>query len=375
MTSQFSSKDRILVASWSQAGHPMRVGTIYVDGKKVRQLRSRKGWTQEDLARHTGCSKKTIENAEAGRPVLLYTVSCLAKAFQLEHEVLLLPEAAPAPRPDKDVAPSPFSWRTAIRQAEAFFDRDHEQATVRKYLQDRQCCQVVGPRRIGKSSLLRQVERMARVWDENAVVAYLDLQDPRCFTLTGWVDHAARQFGMSMPGGADLVNFSEGLDDLLSAGRQPILCLDEFEELTYRRHEFTRDFFAALRSCGQKPISILTASQKRLRELTDGADPSSPFYNIFPPLELGPFAAADAEDFVHLERPGVPSFSRTEKKRILEFAQGHPLALQVACFQVLRAKETGASVETALAAARAEMGGYLSSEQTATRSADIDVCI
>jgi transcriptional regulator with XRE-family HTH domain len=346
----------------------MRVGTIYVDGTKVRQLRSRKGWTQEDLARHTGCSKKTIENAEAGRPVLLYTVSCLAQAFQLERHELLLAQTAPPQRPDKNVAPSPFSWRTAIRQSEAFFDRDHEQDTLRKYLQDRQCCQVVGLRRIGKSSLLRQVERMARAWDESAVVAYLDLQDPRCFTLAGWVDHAARQFGLSTAGGMDLVKFSEGLDELLSQGRQPILCLDEFEELTYRRHEFTRDFFAALRSCGQKPISILTASQKRLRELTDAADPSSPFYNIFPPLELGPFAPADAEDFVNLERSGMPPFTRAEKMRILEFAQGHPLALQVACFHVLRAKETGAGLETALASAAAEMDGYLSSERALRES-------
>jgi transcriptional regulator with XRE-family HTH domain len=343
----------------------MRVGTIYVDGRKVRQLRSRKGWTQEDLARRTGCSKKTIENAEAGRPVLLYTVSCIAQALQMSHEDLLLPEAAPVfARPDKTVAPSPFSWRTAIRHGEAFFDRENEQDTLRKYLQDRQCCQIVGPRRIGKSSLLRQIERMAACWDASAVVAYLDLQDPRCFTLSGWVEHAARQFGVPVAGGMDLVKFSEGLDDLLFEGRPPILCLDEFEELTYRRGEFTRDFFAALRSCGQKPISIITGSQKRLRELTDTADPSSPFYNIFPPLELGRFDPADAEDFVNLERPGVPPFARLEKKRILEFAQGHPLALQVACFQVLRAKETGISLETGLANAADEMTGYLSSEQT-----------
>jgi hypothetical protein len=265
-------------------------------------------------------------------------------------------------KPEKPVSPSPFSWRTGIRQPEAFFDRDTEQETLRKYLQDRQCCQIVGPRRIGKSSLLRQVERMAVHWGGNAVVAYLDLQDPRCFTLSGWLEHAARQLGLATAGGMDLVKFSEGLDDLLNQGCQPILCLDEFEELTYRRQEFTRDFFAALRSCGQKPISILTASQRRLRELTDASDPSSPFYNIFPPLELGPFAPADAEDFVNVDRPGVSGFARAEKKRILDFAGGHPLALQVVCFHVLRAKETGNGLETGLANAADEMTGYLSGE-------------
>ncbi len=67
----------------------MRVGTVFVDGKKIRQLRSRMGMTQEDLARKTGCSKRTIENVEAGRPVLLYTVSCVAQVLHIDQAELL----------------------------------------------------------------------------------------------------------------------------------------------------------------------------------------------------------------------------------------------------------------------------------------------
>src|SRR5262249_27394867 len=183
---------------------------------------------------------------------------------------------------------------------------------------------------------------------------------PRCFTLAGWLEHVSRQFGFTAAQ-TDLVTFSEHLDDLLAQGRHPVLCLDEFEELTWRRQEFTRDFFAALRSCGQKPMSIITASQKRLRDLTDASDPSSPFYNIFPPLDLGPFATADAADFVSLRRPGVPPFSAAEKEKILEAAKGHPLALQVFCFHVLEAKENGGSWLEGIRAAEDEMNGYFSS--------------
>src|SRR5262249_29479655 len=151
---------------------------------------------------------------------------------------------------------------------------------------------------------------------------------------------AGRQFGLP-PAAVDLVKLSEHLDTLLTHGRQPVLCLDEFEELTLRRGEFSRDFFVALRACGQKPMSIITASQKRLHELTDPHDDRSPYHNIFPAVELGPFAAADAADFVSQRRPGVRPFKAEEKAGILAFASGHPLALQVACFHVLEAAEHG----------------------------------
>jgi hypothetical protein len=58
------------------------------------------------------------------------------------------------------------------------------------------------------------------------------------------------------------------------------------------------------------------------------------------PLPLGPFRPADAEDFVSIHRPGAPAFTPDEKGAILEFATGHPLALQVACYHMLEAKNS-----------------------------------
>jgi class 3 adenylate cyclase len=239
--------------------------------------------------------------------------------------------------------PNPFIWRQGITNPEDFFDREREQRTIRDYLRGRQNCQIVGPRRISKTSLLRMVEHRATEWEQVAVVAYLDLQDPRCHTLSKWLALASRQFGWPVTP-ASLADFIEQVEGVLAGGRHPVLCLDEFEELTKHRGEFTRDFFLTLRACGQMGMSIITASQRPLHELTDASDPTSPFYNTFPLLRLGPFAAADAEDFVNLRRAGVPPFRPEEKKAILEFAKGHPLALQVACSNVLDAREDGASL-------------------------------
>lgn len=256
------------------------------------------------------------------------------------------------------VAPNPFIWRGGITRAEDFFDRDSEQRILRAYLHGRQNCQIVGPRRIGKTSLLRQIERAAPAWEQRAVVAYLDLQDPRCFTLVGWFTLAASQFlWLKVP--ATLAEFSDCIDDTLSHGLRPVLCLDEFEELTARRTEFGRDFFLTLRSCAQSGLSIVTASRRLLSELTERGDPSSPFYNTFPVSRLGPFDPQNARDFVNLHRYGVPVFTPRERDAILDFAKGNPLALQVACFHLLEAKQHDGTLIVALQKATDDMKAHL----------------
>jgi class 3 adenylate cyclase len=255
-------------------------------------------------------------------------------------------------------APNPFIWRAGITKAEDFFDRDKEQHTLRAYLRGGQNCQVVGPRRISKTSLLRRIEHRAREWEQSAVVAYMDLQDPRCFTLSGWLTLASRQFSRPAPA-AGLAEFMEHIEEMLAGGRHPVLCLDEFEELTKRRVEFTRDFFLTLRACGQKGMSIVTASRKPLHDLTEGGDPTSPFYNTFPLLRLGPFVDADAEDFVNFRRVGIAPFKAEERKAILAFAKGHPLALQVSCFHTLEARENGDGLATAIQMSADEMKALL----------------
>ena len=44
-------------------------GTVLPNGDRVRELRDGKNWTQGFLAEKADCSKKTIENIEAGRHV------------------------------------------------------------------------------------------------------------------------------------------------------------------------------------------------------------------------------------------------------------------------------------------------------------------
>ena len=257
---------------------------------------------------------------------------------------------------------NPFSSRATISDDAYFHDRKTECRTVRDYLRVRGNCQLVGARRIGKSSVLRFVERHCAEWCPSCRVAYLDLQDPRCYTLTGWLKEVAHGFRLpTVP--HTLAELMEAVEGLLRSGVHPVLFLDEFGEMAKRSHEFSKEVFHTLRACGQHPqggMSILTAAPKRLSELTDPHSDSSPFFNTFPVLTIRRFAPADARAYVEMERLGVPSFTITEKERILEFAQDHPLALQTACYHVLAAREVGEELPAALKRAREELGDMLS---------------
>jgi hypothetical protein len=127
------------------------------------------------------------------------------------------PAGAPVVAPEP-TAGNPFVWRGGITEAAAFFNRDREERTVREFLRKRQSCQLVGPRRIGKTSLLRQVQRLAPVSEPSIVVAYLDLQHPGCATLSGWLRRVAKAFGWSTRPG-DLVEFAESLERWWTRGR------------------------------------------------------------------------------------------------------------------------------------------------------------
>ena len=260
-----------------------------------------------------------------------------------------------------DFSLNPFIWRGAITRAEDFFGRDTEQRLILDRLRGRQNCQIVGPRRVGKTSLLRQVERLVEKWEgASAMTAYIDLQSPHSFTLDGWLEQAGRQFSWSKAP-RSLADFFEAIESTLSTGVHPILFLDEFEEVMSRPTEFTRDFFVTLRACGELGLSIITATRQPLSEITEPGELTSPFYNEFPLLSLGIFSQGNAEDFLNVDRSGMPSFTVEERKAVLEFAKGHPLALQIASFHIVEARQRDYSLTSAMRRANDDMNAHFPS--------------
>ena len=75
----------------SDTGHSgqQRRRTVAVDGERLRDLRFRRGWTQQELSVAAGLSLRTIEHAEAGRRVSLQTITLIAKALSERVESLI----------------------------------------------------------------------------------------------------------------------------------------------------------------------------------------------------------------------------------------------------------------------------------------------
>lgn len=258
---------------------------------------------------------------------------------------------------ESDYVPNPFTWRKGIDSADAFFNREDEQLILRDFIHTRQNCQIVGPRRIGKTSLLLEIERKIHNWEERAVFAYIDLHDVRCNTLSGWLRQVSKKLSWARAA-TSLGEFNEGIEDMVSRSVIPVLCLDEFEQFTKWPDQFNRDFFLNLRHAGNQGTAIITASQNYLNQITDPTDPTSPFYNTFPPLKLGPFAKKDIDDFLSVIRPNIPPFQIAEKEAIRALSKGYPLALQVACFHVLKCKTSGLPLSTAIELAQRDLKSY-----------------
>lgn len=130
----------------------------------------------------------------------------------------------PASTPPPDVAggrdplkqqytSNPFVWRGPITDPTAFFNRNREQKQLRDMLSKRQNCQIVAERRMGKTSLLLQTARAVGKWFPNAVVALMDLHNPACYTLDGFLRYVGKQLGWShLPG--TLVEFTENVETM-----------------------------------------------------------------------------------------------------------------------------------------------------------------
>ena len=258
---------------------------------------------------------------------------------------------------------NPFTHRGRITDPAEMFNRERDWKDLRFDLTRGKSCQVVGSFGVGKSSLLYNLKAFAREWDKAFDVAYVDLREPLCHTVLGFVETVWSAWeDSSSP--TSMKALAERIGDWHEHGRRPVLCLDNFEEFSGHRREFGVYFFFDLRDLTYQGLCFVTASEEMLGKHIWMHDPNLPFFHHFPSLRIGLFRDNEPEDFVNLHRPGVPPFTPKEKAAILKFAvadsivtkpNAHPLALQVACFHVLEAKANDEPLIDAMGAATDEM--------------------
>lgn len=82
-------------------------------GEAIRDLRRKRGWTQELLSQRAGCDIKTVRKAERGLRLDLASLRVLAEALEVPLSAVTAPRTAP-----------PHSSPLATEWLEAFRERD-----------------------------------------------------------------------------------------------------------------------------------------------------------------------------------------------------------------------------------------------------------
>jgi len=263
---------------------------------------------------------------------------------------------------------NPHSPRASIDEFRMFFGREQELNEIAAFLLGDQSVSLVGPHKIGKSSLLLHLMRpeighVLGMGDENLLV-YLDgeafstEQPDRIFS-----HFCSEMFAAHESRGADpepalatamanptRINFEGAVRRLNQRGVRVVLILDQFEGLSGNPH-LDMKFFNGLRSAaGRYRLVFLTASARPLSELTHSNRPtdtlSSPFFNIFAPLSVGLLKEEEARALIRTKFRAVSiPLTPALEDFVYELVGGHPLGLQAACLNAQEFPNDFAEIE------------------------------
>jgi hypothetical protein len=245
-----------------------------------------------------------------------------------------------------------------IKDPAKFVGRTAELERVYTLLAAMQSCSIVGPRRIGKSSLLYhlcdpQVYASYLTDAASYVFAFVDLQElaglgPDDFFFTV-VDRLRRAGGERLALDLERDGTFAGFRRLLMRHRETgvnlVLCCDEFEMLS-QNDRFGADFFTYLRGLSSNyNLALVTSSRAGLFQLCHvGNLQTSQFWNIFVEHHLGLMSVEEARDLVlHPLRDADMAFTDKDVDFVLALAGTHPFYLQLAAYYLYAAKASGAT--------------------------------
>jgi len=90
---------------------------MLADGQKVRSLRVKRPWTQDELAAASGTTSRTIQRIEAGKRSSIESLRAVASALQVDFEQLFAPEpSAPDLNATREEVNTEFRKRSEMRR-------------------------------------------------------------------------------------------------------------------------------------------------------------------------------------------------------------------------------------------------------------------
>lgn len=321
----------------------------------LRSARESHGWTQDELAEKIGTTGVTISRWESGvtfpsryfrkRLSTLYGKSIQELGLvqdessnfaQVTNYVLEESELIDTPDvlPLRSAGPV-FFYNEPLMEPGELYGRRQERQTLISRTHRKASTSVIGPRRIGKSWLIKYLRLVApHELGSRYRIRYLDATMPSCRSVDGFVSEALEELGLHNIGPTKgLIALEKGLKTLKNRNITPVLCIDEFEGFG-NREVFSLDFFRALRAMTHKCDLVLITISKNPLSMVVGRDvETSGFFNIFEQLTLKPFIQEEAAEFIGA-KSSQTGFSELESQALWRYGEMQvqewpPLRLQL----------------------------------------------
>ncbi len=261
----------------------------------------------------------------------------------------------------RNILHNPYVNTITVRDQDMFFGRIALLRRIYSELVSKQCISLIGPRHIGKSSLLHYL-RLPELQGEfahslqNHIFVLIDLREYRNKTSEDFFETVSKRILAQVRDRLELVyepgkgadEFSNLLSEIQEQGFHTVLLMDAFDNVT-RNTNFGMEFFSFLRAQATfGKVSYVTATLAPLYEVCHSSIEESPFFNIFRTHKVESLTLEEARELAlqPSQRAGLP-FTSQEIDWILRLAGRHPFFLQQVCHFLFEEKSTqdGASVD------------------------------
>lgn len=247
--------------------------------------------------------------------------------------------ASPAPEldPPLPVAPTnPYSPGARVTDAAMFFGRAAEREQIRRLLADGAHVAIIGGRGFGGSSLL---QRAAEEIDATGgqLAATIDMKNPAHHTAPALLNAIWSQWWRRVKPENPvpvytLAEFVTAVRKLNAAGYRPLLFLDEFEQLVWRKATFDDPLLDAWHELGREGLmGLALTGHTSPADLLAQQGFTTRFYELFRQLDLGLLDEPAAREVltVPLQRAGL-AIPEGAVEHLLAQAGPHPFFLQLA---------------------------------------------
>ena len=244
--------------------------------------------------------------------------------------------------PSSSLPINPYHFGRPIQDPKDFYGREQQLRATFEYISRRECVNIIGERRSGKTSLLYEI-LYPQVWkryispDPNSLYVFVSAeitpQEPEGFFRDVFKEVKARYPDLPIDpdeGVMDERRVRATLEAILP--RRLVLLIDEFEGIS-QCNNFPPRFFVFLRGLSFRyDISFVVSTRRRLFECCSHDVATSPFPNVFKAVELGPFTLDEFDDF--MERTASSSGAPMLRVRddVASMAGYFPYLVQIACW-------------------------------------------